>query len=117
MILAIYHIFRRCDIFMPISHTVSLALILYTCSDSAVPLLSCACLCNNSKWCLPSFGVVSMSEQHPARVKGHAKTMLIHGRNLAHDWSARLGHACVATQANKPAWSVCAKINFEAGLS
>ena len=36
-------------------HTVSLALVIWACSDSAMPLLSCACLCNNSKWCLPSF--------------------------------------------------------------
>ena len=28
---------------------------MYTCSDSAKPLLSCTCLCNNSKWYLPSF--------------------------------------------------------------
>ena len=70
---------------------------------------------------LPDFwagpGDEAISEQHPVRVKGHVKTMLIHGRHLAHDLSARLGHACVATLANKPAWSVCAKTKFEAGLS
>ena len=27
--------------------------IIYACSDSAMLLLSCACLCNNSKWDLP----------------------------------------------------------------
>ena len=36
-------------------HTVSLALVIWTCSDFAMPLLSCACLRNNSKSCLPSF--------------------------------------------------------------
>ena len=35
--------------------THSLALVICACSDSAMPLLSCACLCTNSKWCLPSF--------------------------------------------------------------
>ena len=40
---------------MPTSHAFSLALFKYTCSDPAMLLLSCACLCNNSKWCLPSF--------------------------------------------------------------
>ena len=40
---------------MPTSRAVSLALFMYACCDSAMPLLSCACLCNNSKWCLPSF--------------------------------------------------------------
>ena len=37
--------------------THSLALVICVCSDSAMPLLSCTCLCNNSKWCLavPSF--------------------------------------------------------------
>ena len=39
----------------PISHAVSLALFVCACSDSAMPFLSCASLCNNSKWCLPSF--------------------------------------------------------------
>ena len=49
---------ESCDISlqnMPTSHTVSLALFIYACCDSAILLLSCACLCNNSKWCLPSF--------------------------------------------------------------
>ena len=37
-------------------HTlVTLALFMYTCCDSSMPLLSCICLCNSSKWCLPSF--------------------------------------------------------------
>ena len=35
--------------------THSLALVICACSDSAMSLLSCACLCNNSKWCLLSF--------------------------------------------------------------
>ena len=51
-------IFESCDISlgnMPTSHAVSLALGMYSCSDSAMPPLSCACLCSNSKWCLPSF--------------------------------------------------------------
>ena len=51
-------IFESCDISlenMPTSHAVSVALVIYTCSDSAMPLLSCAYLCNNSKLCLPSF--------------------------------------------------------------
>ena len=30
----------------PTSHTVSLALFMYTCSDSAMPLLSCTCSCD-----------------------------------------------------------------------
>ena len=52
------HIFESCDISLentPTLHAVSLALDICACSDSAMPLLSCACLCNNSKWCLPSF--------------------------------------------------------------
>ena len=32
-----------------------LVIVMYACSDSAMPLLSRTCLCNNSKWCLPSF--------------------------------------------------------------
>ena len=52
-------IFESCDISlenMPMqSHTVSPALVICTCSDFAMPLLSCACLRNNSKSCLPSF--------------------------------------------------------------
>ena len=46
------HIFESCDISLentPTSHAVSLALVMYSCSDSAMPLLSCTCLCNNSK--------------------------------------------------------------------
>ena len=42
-------------IFLPTSHAVSLALFVCACNDSAMPFLSCACLCNNRKWCLPSF--------------------------------------------------------------
>ena len=30
---------------IPASHTVSLVLVMYTCCDSAMPLLSCICLC------------------------------------------------------------------------
>ena len=44
-------IFKSCDISlenMPTSHAVSLALVICACSDSAMPLLSRACLCNNS---------------------------------------------------------------------
>ena len=44
-------IFESCDISlenMPTSHAVSLALVVCTCSDSAMPLLSCTCLRNNS---------------------------------------------------------------------
>ena len=45
-----------CDTYlvnMPTSHVVSL--VMYACcGDSAMPLLSCASLCNNRKWCLPS---------------------------------------------------------------
>ena len=39
------------------SHAVSPALVMYCnmCSDSAMPLLSCTYLCDNSKCCLPSF--------------------------------------------------------------
>ena len=37
------------------SHAVSLHLFAYSFGDSALPLLSCACLHNNSKWYLPSF--------------------------------------------------------------
>ena len=52
------HIFESCDISLentPTSHAVSLALVICTCSDSAMPLLSCACLRNNSNGaCLPS---------------------------------------------------------------
>ena len=50
-------VFSRVVIFhnMPISHTVSLALFAYVYSDPATPLLSCTCLCNKTKWCLPSF--------------------------------------------------------------
>ena len=51
-------IFESCDISLEntlTSHAVSLALVIWTCSDSAMPLLSCACLRNNSKSCLPSF--------------------------------------------------------------
>ena len=51
-------IFESCDISLentPTTHAVSLALVICACSDSAMPLLSCACLLNNSKWCLPSF--------------------------------------------------------------
>ena len=51
-------IFESCDISFknkPKSHAVSLALVLCACSDSAMPLLLCVCLHNNSKWCLPSF--------------------------------------------------------------
>ena len=51
-------IFSRVVIFLSTirpPHTVSLALVICTCSDSVMPLLLCACLCNNSKWCLPSF--------------------------------------------------------------
>ena len=50
--------FESCDISqenIPILHTVSLALFMCACSDFAMPLLSCTCLCNNSKLCLPSF--------------------------------------------------------------
>ena len=36
-------------------HTQSSLCVICTCSDFAMPLLSCACLCNNSKSCLPSF--------------------------------------------------------------
>ena len=50
-------IFESCDISLentPTSHAVSLALVICTCSDSAMPLLSCACLHNNiSGTCLP----------------------------------------------------------------
>ena len=51
-------IFESCDISLentPTSHAVSLARIICACSDSAMPLLSCACLRNNSNgaW-LPS---------------------------------------------------------------
>ena len=38
----------------PTSHAVSLVQDVYACSDSAMPFLSSACLCNNNKWCLPS---------------------------------------------------------------
>ena len=51
-------IFESCDISLentPTSHAVSLVLVICTCSDSALPLLSCACFTDNSKWCLPSF--------------------------------------------------------------
>ena len=43
-------IFSRVMIFLCpcTSHAVSLALFIYACSGSAMPLLSCACLCNNS---------------------------------------------------------------------
>ena len=46
-----------CDISienMSTSYAVRLALSKTTCIDSAMPLWSCACLYNNSKWCLPS---------------------------------------------------------------
>ena len=50
--------FGSCDISLentPTSHTVSLALVICACSDSAMLLLSCACLRNNSNGtCLPS---------------------------------------------------------------
>ena len=49
-------IFESCDISlenMPTSHAVSLALLMYPCSDFAMPLLLCTCLCNNSS-CLVS---------------------------------------------------------------
>ena len=52
------HIFKSCDISFentPTSHPVSLALLTYAYSCSAMPLLSYTCLRNNSKWCLPSF--------------------------------------------------------------
>ena len=39
----------------PTSNSVSLALVMYTCSEFAMPLLSCVCLYNNNKLCLPSF--------------------------------------------------------------
>ena len=45
----------------PASHTVSLTLIMYACCHSAMPLLSFAYLCNNSKWCLPSLAVTASS--------------------------------------------------------
>ena len=51
-------IFESCDISLdntPTSHSVSLALVICACCDSSMPLLSCTCLCNNSKWCLLSF--------------------------------------------------------------
>ena len=51
------YIFESCDISlenMPTSHAVSVALVICTCSGSAMPLLSCTCLCNNSNGaCLP----------------------------------------------------------------
>ena len=55
-------IFKSCDISLentPASPAVSLALVMYACSDSAMVVLSQACSCNNSKLCLPSF--VSLS--------------------------------------------------------
>ena len=52
-------VFSRVVIFLskntPTSRAVSLALVMYACSDSAMPLLSFTCLCNNSKLCLPPF--------------------------------------------------------------
>ena len=67
-------IFESCYISLestPTSH--SLALVICACNDSAMPLLSCACLCNNSKWlvhplaqcCLPQLGGVLLREEHP----------------------------------------------------
>ena len=49
------HIFKSCDIiFRKYAPTVTVAQFVhvYACSDSAMPLLSHACLC---KWCLSSF--------------------------------------------------------------
>ena len=51
-------IFMSCDFSLentPTSHAVNLALVICACNDSAMPLLSCACLRNNSNGaCLPS---------------------------------------------------------------
>ena len=50
-------IFESCNISLentPTSHTASLTQLMYTCCDFAMPLLSSACLCNNSKCCLAS---------------------------------------------------------------
>ena len=47
-------IFENCDISLkntPTSHAVSLALVMFACMS----LLPWICVCNNSKWCLPSF--------------------------------------------------------------
>ena len=57
------HIFKSCDISFentPTSHPVSLALLMYAYSGSAMPLLSYTCLRNNSKWCLPSCPLASL---------------------------------------------------------
>ena len=69
-------IFESCDISLentPTSHAVSLALVICTCSDSAMPLLSCACLCNNSNGAyLPScsfFSASCLTQQHVLRHK------------------------------------------------
>ena len=55
-------IFESCDISLentPISHAVSIALVICTCSDSPMSLLSCTCLCNNSNGaCLPAASLV-----------------------------------------------------------
>ena len=49
-------ILSRVVIFRPIYvHMQTSINSMYTCGASVVPLLSCICLCNNSKWCLPSF--------------------------------------------------------------
>ena len=41
---------------MPSSHAVTLALVIWARSNSSsMPLLSWACLLNNSKWCMPSY--------------------------------------------------------------
>ena len=45
-------IFGSCDFLSKICppHMLLVTLFVCTCSDSAMPFLSCACLCNNSKW-------------------------------------------------------------------
>ena len=50
-------VFSRVVIFRLKIHLphIQLVIVMYACSDSAMPLLSRTCLCNNSKWCLPSF--------------------------------------------------------------
>ena len=45
------HIFESSFENTPNSHAFSPA----ACTDSAMLLLACVCLCNNTKWCLPSF--------------------------------------------------------------
>ena len=65
-------IFESCDISLektPTSHGVySLALVMYACSDSAMLLLSCACLYKNSKLCLPSFyATVHVQQEAPKK--------------------------------------------------